>query len=203
MRWDGPALLGAGFDALGIELPAVGVSGAGARHTGAVAGEEEAAALAQGEAPGLVDGLLLSSVRRGVPLVELVVGVVLDVVALAVVDVVRAMVALHGVVPGVLLGDECTGLEGGHPEAAGPLARGHHLLDVLAEGHRLHPSRPAVEDLDGAGRRGCCWSSRCRMTPQPPALGSRPAGRPTRTGRTPHRGWRGAWCFVGWGTGAR
>ena len=149
----GPALGGTGLHARGEELPAVGVSGAAAGHTGPIAGQEEVAVLAQGEAPGLVHGLGLAGVRRGVVLEELVGGVVAHVVAPTVAAVARAMIALQGVVPGVLLGGQGACLEGGHPEAAGPLAGGHHHLDVLAKGQPLDLAGPAVEDLD-RGRWG-------------------------------------------------
>ena len=154
-RCSRPALPGAGLDAACVELPAVGVRSALAAHASTVAGQEEAAELAQREGPGGVDGALLVEVGVGAlwP-IELVHGVVADVVAAAAGRVAGTVVSAHGVVPGVLLGGHGTDLQGGLVEPTRPLAGGHDLRHVAAEGHLLDVPGAGAQDADRPWRHG-------------------------------------------------
>ena len=160
-----PTLASARLDASLIELPAVGIGATLGAATQAIAGQEEPPALAQGQAPGLVDGPLLLVSRVGaIGPIELIARVISHVIALAVLLVARTMIALHGVVPGVLLRGYGSGFERGSAQACGPFTRSHHARHVPAEVDLVHAALVAAQHLDGrrrdalagpASARGC------------------------------------------------
>ncbi len=137
----------------GVDPPAVRIASAFVLRAGAVAGEEEAAVLAQCQAPCRIDGIELVGLRRR-PLgsIQLVHGVVTDVVAHAVGAIAGSMMTFEGVIPGVLLDRGRAHLEHRVGKPGRELAGCHHDRDIHPEPHRVDPAGLGAQHLDGPGR---------------------------------------------------